>query len=394
MLATPVQASPLDTTAVTEVPTGTTRFLGAMHPLASKLAAITNAARHRIGIMTSPPGDLHRLCHQPLQRAYAKAGSLAIDLFDIGTSAAAMNAPTTTHALDHRRARIGFACGLVAYAAWGILPVYFKALDGVSATLIVAHRIVWSLLALALLVTLLKGWGAVRAALGNRRALVTLMISAALIAVNWLLYVYAINSGHILAGSLGYYLNPLANILLGRFFLGEALTRRQWTAVAIAAAGVAVLATGALDTLWISLTLCFSFATYGLLRKQVAVDSLSGLTVETMLLVPFALGYLLFEAARGAAVFGTSDAQFLLLLATGIVSTTPLLLFTEAARRLPYATVGMLQFIAPTVQFLLAVLVYGEAVTTAHAIAFAAIWIAVGLYMSVMIGQAARRLRS
>ena len=132
----------------------------------------------------------------------------------------------------------------------------------------------------------------------------TLAITATLIAVNWLLYVYAINSGHILAGSLGYYLNPLANILLGRFFLGEHLSRRQWAAVAIAAAGVAVLATGALDTLWISLTLCFSFATYGLLRKQVAVDSLSGLTVETMMLAPFALAYLWYEASRGTAVFG------------------------------------------------------------------------------------------
>lgn len=304
-----------------------------------------------------------------------------------------MNAPTTTPAIDHRRARIGLACGLVAYAAWGILPVYFKALDGVPATLIVAHRIVWSLLALALLVTLLKGWAAVRAALGNRKALVTLTISAALIGVNWLLYVYAINSGHILAGSLGYYLNPLANILLGRFFLGEALTKRQWTAVAIAAAGVAVLATGALETLWISLTLCFSFATYGLLRKQVAVDSLSGLTVETMMLAPFAVAFLAFEANRGAAVFGTSDVHVLLLLAAGVVSTIPLLLFTEAARRLAYSTVGMLQFIAPTVQFLLAVLVYGEAVTTAHAIAFAAIWTAVALYMSAMIGRG-KRVRS
>ena len=301
-----------------------------------------------------------------------------------------MNAPTITPAIDHRRARIGLACGLVAYAAWGVLPIYFKALDGVSATLIVAHRVVWSLVALALLVTLLKGWGAVRAALANRKALLTLTISAALIAVNWLLYVYAINSGHILAGSLGYYLNPLANILLGRFFLGEALSKRQWTAVAIAAAGVAVLATGALETLWISLTLCFSFATYGLLRKQVAVDSLSGLTVETMVLAPFALFFLAFEANRGAAVFGTSDAHVLLLLAAGVISTIPLLLFTEAARRLAYSTVGMLQFIAPTVHFLLAVLVYGEAVTTAHAIAFAAIWTAVGLYMSAMIGRAAR----
>jgi chloramphenicol-sensitive protein RarD len=272
-----------------------------------------------------------------------------------------------------------------------VLPVYFKALAAVSPLLIVAHRIVWSLVALAVLVTLLKGWPAVRAAVRNRKALATLALTATLIGVNWLLYVYAINSGHILAGSLGYYLNPLANILLGRFFLGEHLSKRQWTAVAIAAGGVAVLATGALDTLWLSLTLCFSFATYGLLRKQVAVDSLSGLTIETVILAPLAGAYLLFEASRGSAVFGQSDTDVALLVAAGVISTTPLLLFTEAARRLPYATVGMLQFIAPTVQFLLAVLAYGEAFTRTHAIAFAAIWVAVALYMSGMI---ARRVRS
>ena len=301
-----------------------------------------------------------------------------------------MNASATAPVPDLSRARIGLLCGLFAYAAWGVLPIYFKALDGVSAVLIVAHRVVWSLVALAVLVSVMKGWGAVRAALRNRRALVTLTVTAGLIAVNWLLYVYAINSGHILAGSLGYYLNPLANILLGRFFLSESLSKRQWTAVAIAGAGVAVLAAGALETLWISLTLCFSFATYGLLRKQVAVDSLSGLTVETVMLTPLALAYLWFEADRGVAVFGATDAHLILLLAAGVISTTPLLLFTEAARRLAYSTVGMLQFIAPTVQFLLAVLVYGEAVTTAHAIAFAAIWTAVALYMSAMIGPRQR----
>ena len=301
-----------------------------------------------------------------------------------------MNASATAPVPDLSRARIGLLCGLFAYAAWGVLPIYFKALDGVSAVLIVAHRVVWSLVALAVLVSVMKGWGAVRAALRNRRALVTLTVTAGLIAVNWLLYVYAINSGHILAGSLGYYLNPLANILLGRFFLSESLSKRQWTAVAIAGAGVAVLAAGALETLWISLTLCFSFATYGLLRKQVAVDSLSGLTVETVMLTPIALAYLWFEADRGVAVFGATDAHLILLLAAGVISTTPLLLFTEAARRLAYSTVGMLQFIAPTVQFLLAVLVYGEAVTTAHAIAFAAIWTAVALYMSAMIGPRQR----
>jgi len=299
-----------------------------------------------------------------------------------------MNAPLTLAAIDRSRARTGLVFGLVAYAAWGVLPVYFKALDGVSPLLIVAHRIVWSLVLLMVLVSAVQGWPAIRGI--SRKSLVTLAISATLIVVNWLLYVYAINSGHILAGSLGYYLNPLANILLGRFFLGEALSRRQWAAVAIAAAGVAVLAAGALETLWISLTLCISFATYGLLRKQVSVDSISGLTIETIILAPFAIAYLLFAAGGTAPVFGGSSAHTILLVAAGIVSTTPLLLFTEAARRLPYATVGMLQFIAPTVQFLLAVLAYGEPVTTAHAIAFAAIWSAVALYMSAMIGSTSR----
>jgi len=299
-----------------------------------------------------------------------------------------MNAPIPVSALDRRHQRIGLMFGLVAYAAWGILPVYFKALAGVSPLLIVAHRIIWSLVLLVVLVSAFNGWAAVRNI--SRRSLATLAITATLIAVNWLLYVYAINSGHILAGSLGYYLNPLANILLGRFFLGEILSRRQWAAVAIAGLGVAVLAAGALATLWISLTLCVSFATYGLMRKQVAVDSLSGLTVETIILAPFALAYLLFVASGATPVFGGSSGQAMLLIGAGIVSTTPLLLFTEAARRLPYATVGMLQFIAPTVQFLLAVLAYGEPVTTAHAIAFAAIWSAVALYMSAMIEQRVR----
>jgi len=323
---------------------------------------------------------------------YAKAGSLAIDLFDIGTSAAPMNAPAPISSIQQRHARIGLFFGLGAYALWGVLPVYFKALANVAPMLIVAHRIVWSLVALALLVTVLKAWPAVRSAIRDRKALVTLALTATLIAVNWLLYVYAINSGHILAGSLGYYLNPLANILLGRFFLRETLSRRQWAAVAIAAGGVAVLAAGALDTLWLSLTLCFSFATYGLLRKRVAVDSLSGLTVETMILAPLALLYLGYEASRGSAIFGETGSDAALLLAAGVISTIPLLLFTEAARRLPYATVGMLQFIAPTVQFLLAVLVYGEAVTIAHAIAFTAIWVAVALYMSGMLAQ--RKVRN
>ncbi|MEO7503954.1 MAG: EamA family transporter RarD [Sphingomicrobium sp.] len=294
-------------------------------------------------------------------------------------------APPPRHpaaATDHRRARIGVACGLAAYTMWGFLPAYFKLLANVSPVDIVAHRIVWSMLFLAVGVSLAGGWRAVGTALATPSSRRLLLITATLIGTNWLLYVYAINSGHILAGSLGYYLNPLANILLGRFLLSERLSRLQWAAVALAGAGVAVLIAGALDTLWISLTLCFSFALYGLLRKRVTADSVTGLTVETILLFPLALGWLAFGAGSGRAVLGAGPGELALLAASGILSTTPLLLFTEAARRLNYSTVGMLQFIAPTLQFLLAVWVYGEHFTTAHAIAFAAIWSALALYVS------------
>jgi len=289
-----------------------------------------------------------------------------------------------------RRARAGFLYGLAAYGLWGILPIYFKLLQDVPSIDIVAHRVVWSLLVLALLVTIGRAWDQIGTALRNRKTLAILLLTSVLIGTNWLLYVYAINSGNILAGSLGYYLNPLANILLGRFILKERLTKLQWAAVAIAAGGIAVLAAGALGTLWISLTLCFSFATYGLLRKIVAVDSLAGLTIETFLLFPVALLWLVLGGTEGRPFLGAGGTETALLMAAGIVSTVPLLCFTAAARRLAYSTVGMLQFIAPTLQFALAVAVYGEPFTKAHAVAFACIWTALLLYVTSM----ARSLRA
>ena len=290
------------------------------------------------------------------------------------------------------RARAGFLYGLAAYGLWGVMPVYFKWLKAVPSIDIVAHRIVWSLIVLVILVSVARAWDQIRNAIRSRKAMAMLFLTALLIGTNWLLYVYAINSGHILAGSLGYYLNPLANILLGRFILKERLTKLQWAAVAIAAAGIAVLAMGALGTLWISLTLCFSFATYGLLRKIIHVESLAGLTIETALLSPIALGWLLMGGAEGRPMLGAGGQETLLLMAAGIVSTVPLLCFTAAARRLAYSTVGMLQFIAPTLQFLLAVAVYDEPFTTSHAIAFGCIWAALLLYISAMIRD--RRLRA
>ena len=288
------------------------------------------------------------------------------------------------HGIDRK----GLVLGISAYAFWGILPIYIKALRAVPSVDIVAHRILWSVPILALLLSVAGAWDEVGAALRNRRAMLLLGVTALLIGANWLLYVYAVNSGHILAGSLGYYLNPLANVLLGRIVLKERLSWLQWAAVALAAAGIAALAAGALGQLWISIALCLSFASYGLLRKIAPVDATAGLAIETALLAPFAAAWLVWSFSSGQPTFGDSSADIVLIAVAGVVTTVPLLLFTAAARRLPYSMLGMLQFIAPTLQFLIAVLLYGEPFTTAHAIAFGAIWAALGLYVVAIVRHA------
>jgi chloramphenicol-sensitive protein RarD len=296
-----------------------------------------------------------------------------------------MNAPESPKAAAVRKhGSGGFLLGLTAYGLWGILPIYFNALRGVPAVDIVAHRVLWSLPFLALLISASRGWKRVGAAAAVPRTIGILFVTALLIGTNWLLYVYAVTSGHILAASFGYYLNPLANVLLGRFVLRERLTFLQWTAVAIAAAGISILAAGALSQLWMSLSMCVTFALYGLLRKIVPADALTGLGIETAILFPLAVAWLGWEALASQPVLGTSARDTELLLLAGIVSTTPLLLFTAAAKRLPYSTLGMLQFVAPTLQFLIAVL-YGEHVTYAHAVAFPAIWFALVLYVVAML---------
>lgn len=292
-----------------------------------------------------------------------------------------MNGERTSSAEHHRT---GLLLGLLAYTLWGVLPLYFKTIEAVPATDIVAHRVIWSVPFLATIIAVGRTWPKLRAAMAEPRTVGILLVTAGLIGANWLLYVYAVTSGHILAASFGYYLNPLVNVLLGRFVLHEKLNRLQWTAVGIAAAGISVLAAGALGQLWISLTLCATFALYGLLRKIVAADAITGLGIETAILFPIALAWLAWRHSTGAAVMGTSPTLAILLLLAGVVSTTPLILFTAAAKRLPYSTLGMLQFIAPTLQFLIGLL-YGEPLRTVHFIAFPAIWIALGLYVTALI---------
>jgi len=293
---------------------------------------------------------------------------------------------------DAARTRSGLLMGLGAYALWGVLPLYFKALVHVASTEIVAHRILWSLIFLGALATLWKRWPTILAALANRRVALTLLLTAVLIGINWLVYIYAVVSGHVLEGSLGYYLNPLVNVLLGVFLLKEKLSAMQKAAVVLAAAGVAILAFGAGGAIWISLTLAASFAVYGFLRKVAPVDSLEGLWIETLFLAPLAFGWVMWLTQGGTGAFLDSRTTDLLLILGGALTAIPLLLFTAAAKRLPYSTLGFLQYVAPSLQFLLAVLVFGEPLTTAHIVCFAAIWVALAIFVGegFRAGRAAR----
>jgi chloramphenicol-sensitive protein RarD len=291
------------------------------------------------------------------------------------------------------RTRAGLMLGVGAYLIWGLMPLYFRLIAQVPAAEIVAHRVVWSLLFLAALVALRRGWGAVKAAL-ERRSLTILAATALLIAVNWLVFTWAVTHGHVLAASLGYYLNPLVNILLGVVLLKERLSRAQIVATALAATGVAVLAfgAGAGTGLWITLALASSFALYGFLRKIAPAGALEGLTVETALIAPLALGWIGTMHVAGTAGFLAHGAAVAALVALGgVITSIPLLLFTGAARRLPYSTLGFLQYIAPTLQFIIGV-AFGEPLTFAHLICFGAIWTALAL-VAIDGWRTARRAR-
>jgi chloramphenicol-sensitive protein RarD len=282
---------------------------------------------------------------------------------------------------DYGNRRAGLLFGLGAYLLWGVLPLYFKLLKAVSPTEIVAHRILWSLALLVLMVILWRRWPAIRAAAATSRILMTLAVTALLIAINWLIYIWAVLNGHVLAGSLGYYLNPLVNVLLGVALLRERLTRGQIAAVALAALGVSVLAARAADGLWISLALALSFGLYGFIRKIAPVDALEGLAIETAMLAPASLLWILWLQQQGQGGFAAYDsATTALLVLGGAVTAIPLLMFNAAAKRLRYSTLGFLQYLAPSIQFLLAVLVFGEAFTPAHALCFAAIWSALAIF--------------
>jgi chloramphenicol-sensitive protein RarD len=280
-----------------------------------------------------------------------------------------------------REARKGWAAAAAAFTAWGLFPLYFRPLHAVSAFQVIAHRVVWSFLIVLGFVALRGELKEVRAALADRRVVLRLALSATLISVNWLVYVWAVAHDHVVDASLGYFINPLVNVLLGIVLLAERLNPAQWTAVALASAGVAYLTSVTGHLPWISLTLAFSFAGYGLIRKVVQVEALPGLAAETLLLLPCAIAYLLWCEAAGRAALGHSPRAIdVLLIGSGPLTAIPLFLFAYGARRIPYSTVGLLQYIAPSLQLACGVLAFHEPFERTHAPGFALIWTALVIY--------------
>lgn len=276
----------------------------------------------------------------------------------------------------------GLTPAIAAYAIWGFLPLYLLLVQSVPAFEFVGWRIIWTLPICLVFITFRRQGSDLRAALADWRSVIVLAGSALLIGINWLVYVWAIQHGDVLATSLGYYINPLLNVVLGTVFLGERLTRLQWTAVALASCGVAILAAGALTTLWISLTLATSFALYGLLRKQVAVGSLPGLTIEsTILLVPAAAIAWFYAQTPAGSSFGQDAGLSAAIILGGVVTAVPLLLFAVAARRLDYSVLGMIQFIAPTIVFVLGLAVFDQPLNRVQLACFLFIWAALALFV-------------
>jgi chloramphenicol-sensitive protein RarD len=294
--------------------------------------------------------------------------------------------------------RRGVGFGFLAYLVWGIFPLYFHALDASGAVEILVHRIVWSLLALALVVAATRGLGDLRQLLRTPALVGQLAIAAVAIAVNWGIYIYAVNSGQVVEAALGYFINPLVTVALGVLVLKERLRPAQWTAVGIGVTAVVVLAVGYGRLPWIALTLACSFGLYGLTKKRVGgrVGALSGLTTETLVLAPLALGVLVWYEATGQGSF-SHDApwQALLLIAAGPVTVVPLLFFAAASRRVPLTTMGLLQYLTPVLQLLCGVLLLGETVPASRWIGFALVWTALGVLSidSLRQGRSDRRAR-
>lgn len=284
--------------------------------------------------------------------------------------------------MDPKQTRLGVLLALAAYFIWGVAPAYFKVIWYVPANEILTHRIIWSFFFMLALISVSRQWRSVKTLLQTPKKIFLLALSAVLIGGNWLLFIWAVNHNHMLEASLGYFINPLVNILLGMLFLGERFRRMQWLAVLLAAIGVLV-------QLWtfgslpiIALGLAFSFAFYGLIRKKIAVDAQTGMLVETLWLLPVAAIWLFGIADSPTSHMGQNSLSLnLLLMAAGVITTIPLLCFTGAATRLRLSTLGFFQYIGPTLMFLLAVVFYGEHPGPDKMVTFGFIWAALAIFV-------------
>ena len=288
----------------------------------------------------------------------------------------------------------GVLYAIMAFLIWGFCPLYFKLLSTIAAGEILSHRIIWSCLLLLVLLLASRSLHRVRAVLRLPRQLAALALCALLVAGNWLLFIWSVNNNHLLEASLGYFINPLCNILLGMLFLGERLRRLQWLALLLACAGVVIqiLLLGHLP--WIALTLAITFSIYGLIRKQLPVDAQTGLFIETSLLLPLALIYLIGVADTPSSHLLANPLTLnVLLMLAGVVTTVPLLLFTAGARLIRLSTLGFIQYLGPSIMFLLALFLYQEPVQPAKLLTFACIWSALGIFSAEGWYQGARNAR-
>jgi chloramphenicol-sensitive protein RarD len=293
----------------------------------------------------------------------------------------AASPPKSTAAAGHAPGRSGLTAAVSAFAMWGLFPLYLKPLAAVPTLQVMSHRIVWCCLLVFAWLALRGEVGSVRAALANAMSRRRLAASAVFISMNWLIYVWAVANGHVMDASLGYFINPLFSVVLGVFVLHERLNRAQWTAIALAAAGVLYLAVVLGRPPWIALWLAGSFGMYGLIRKVVTVEAVPGLATETLLLAPFALAFLIWSEWQGTGALGHSGAAVnTLLVGSGLVTAMPLAIFAYGARRIPLSTVGLVQYIGPTLQFLLGVTVFNEPFPRSRAIGFFMIWSALAIY--------------
>ena len=294
---------------------------------------------------------------------------------------------------DRERERKGIGYGLAAYGLWGAVPVFWPLVARAGSLELLAHRVVWSLVisVVLALVVLPKGW---YRRMASRRTLLMLGLAAAVVSVNWGVYIWAVNHGHVVETSLGYYINPILSILVGVVVLGERMAALQWVSVGLAVLAVVVLTVEYGRLPWISLVLAASFATYGVMKKQVNGGAVETLTIESALLTPVALGYLVYLQAHGGSTFVTLGwAHSLLLVATGVVTVVPLLFFAASATRLPLSTLGLLQYLAPTLQFILGIAYFHEQMSTGRWVGFGLVWVALMIMSGHGIHRASRRGR-